>query len=166
MSSVRDVEVATAARLQFLKSAARHIHPHSPSTSSHLLLTHHHILLEKMKPVAIAQLKEYCSACGSLRMPDCPKTPYKEKPNMKRRRRKQQRRHSVESSTIEQSTRSGTSYECQPSENAGSKQRAKARKQQGLLASLQAKKAQQQSSSSSAASSTSLSMNLLDFLQP
>ncbi|KAI5303722.1 hypothetical protein KEM56_007254 [Ascosphaera pollenicola] len=173
MSSAREDEVATSARLAFLKTAARALHSSSLSTSSHLLQTHRQLLLDKAKPIPIAQHKEYCGACGSLRMPDWPKTPYKEEPNLKRRRRRQRLKHAsaprkkilidrrpparptqTQASTVEKG--STAQQQQHPSDNAGSKKRAKARKQQGLLASLQAKKTQQQSSS----------LDLLDFLQP
>ncbi|KZZ87357.1 hypothetical protein AAP_05738 [Ascosphaera apis ARSEF 7405] len=117
MSLGREDEIATSMRLAFLKQAAHHLHGSSLSTSSHLLQTHHQLLLDKGKFIPVAQHKEYCAACGSLRMSDWPKTLFKEEPNAKRRRRRQrqkqkQQSHTTGTTLTEQPTRSGTVYDC------------------------------------------------------
>ncbi|KAI5299021.1 hypothetical protein KEM55_002666 [Ascosphaera atra] len=189
MTSSQD-DAAAAARLDFLKAAARHLHAESPSSSAHLLLSHNQLLLERSKPLSVTQHREFCAACGSIRLPDWPKKPFTEGSRAEARRRKAgvQRQR-------EKQGRSGTAYKCmrcgrskvlldkrnaraiqekpitaesaaetssdnkptvaEPT-NASSKKRAKARKQQGLLAALQTKKNTKPSSS----------LDLLDFLQP
>ncbi|CAG7952028.1 unnamed protein product [Penicillium olsonii] len=64
----------------FLIEAASAV-PLSSSTSSHLLLTHCHLLRDTRKSLNVRQQREYCGACGSIRKAEWTKvTEIKPKP--------------------------------------------------------------------------------------
>lgn len=54
-------------RLQFLKESADFLKSQSPSTSSHLMSVHNHILREGLNSLSSIQKQSFCGACGSIR---------------------------------------------------------------------------------------------------
>ncbi|KKZ62321.1 hypothetical protein EMCG_00395 [[Emmonsia] crescens] len=194
-------------QLKFLKNSAHYLAAHSPSTSSHLLSVRNQLLRDESKRLSVAQHRELCGGCGSIRASDSSKT-ITIKHNHVIKRRKGGRVASKEASSTEyppviiyrclrchrrkflslqstmkhsqprkphlatiastaqtpsqsaqvQGTESTTTLQ-KSTENLSSKKRAKARKQQGLMAALAAGKQRVQSQTSPS------SLDLLDFLK-
>ncbi|KAK2734560.1 hypothetical protein FQN55_002602 [Onygenales sp. PD_40] len=193
-------------QLKFLKNSAHYLAAQSPSTSAHLLSVHNHLLWEESKPLSVAQHREFCGACGGVRLPETTKTINVKKDRVKKRVRstasaepapavvyrclrcRRQKFQTLQKTTKntdpkrprilattaptasesiqlssakdERSAEStATTSQKATSENISSKKRAKARKQQGLMAALAAGKQRAQSQASPS------SLDLLDFLQ-
>ena len=201
-----------AARLEFLTNAARILCTKSPTTSAHLLAVHNDLLFGQCKALSSSQEREFCPACGSLRVPGWTLS-VTTAPKQSRSKRSQSSKLHAERKTSTSSS-AGVVYKClrchrhviqsfpksrgnihkeprrpgpsspmsQPpssatvtaaeqviatdarsekraSDNASSRKRAKARKNQGLLATLAAEKQQSQPKKPSS------SLDLLDFLQ-
>lgn len=209
-------QATAAVNLPFLQNSARLLSNQSPSTSAHLMNAFHQSLLRQSNSLTVAQRKDACPACGTLRVPGMTcetfTRPKHRQNSMKRaRQRKQKQVNSNTISTTEvvfkcmkchretiqrlpkpqrlrlpanktsQATFptnapsasqaisvpqadpvvTETSKAKSDSDNAGSKKRAKARKQQGLLASLSASKHRPQGQQPQ----TSPALDLLDFFQ-
>ncbi|KAI5294703.1 hypothetical protein KEM52_003399 [Ascosphaera acerosa] len=184
MFASRAQEDATALQLDFLRRAAQHLRATDAATSAHLLLRHTQLQLGRGKPVPAAQHRDFCAACGCWRTPGAERA-YVETPSERRRKAGKTgqpgrtgtvltcgrcRRDKVllskrAAAAVAPPSEADTDTPPPPPAPAGkqatgnttSKKRAKARKQAGLLATLQARKAQQQSAPAS--------LDILDFLQ-
>lgn len=198
--------MAESKTLSFLQSSARLLSNQSSSTSAYLMDTSHQSSLRQSNPLTVAQHKDACLSCGTLRVPGITckivtRSKKREKSINKNRRGRQkpsqrdntaisttevafkcmrchreavqripkQQKHHISINKIPHATIPTTPAGVPvpqtehavraSSDNAGSKKRAKARKQQGLLASLSAGKLRPQPQTSSTP------LDLLDFFQ-
>jgi hypothetical protein len=73
-------------RLSFLKNSAHFLSAQSPSTSAHLLTVHNQVLIEESKALSPSQQREFCAACGTIRVPGRTTNVYTKTRRAKKRR--------------------------------------------------------------------------------
>ncbi|OJD13581.1 hypothetical protein AJ78_05974 [Emergomyces pasteurianus Ep9510] len=78
---------SSTTQLKFLKNSAHHLAAQSPSTSSHLLAAHNQLIRDESKRLSVAQHRELCASCGTIRTSDSSKIVIPMKRNRMKKRR-------------------------------------------------------------------------------
>ncbi|KAL1959137.1 hypothetical protein VTO42DRAFT_2924 [Malbranchea cinnamomea] len=100
----------SSSRLDFLKNSAQALHADSPSTAAYLLATHSQLIIDQGKALTPNQTRQFCPACGSIRLPGWTSTVF-----TTQKKRKKDRRSGKTADATEPSSRSPGSrivYRC------------------------------------------------------